>query len=120
MDNAMFGSGAPRTSRRGMLGVTLIELLIVCVVIGILTAVAYPSYRGYVLRTNRADGKGAIDENGGVNSSDASVKLLQKIDLYSKSDLRKNGLAKARPIQPFAGADRLSQDDIETREAEAV
>ncbi len=60
---------------------------------------------------DRADGKGATGENGGVNSSDASVKLLQKIDLYSKSDLRKNGLAKAHPIKTvhFVYSYRLCQ-----------
>ena len=34
---------------------TLIELMIVVAIIAILAAVAYPSYREYVIRTNRAD-----------------------------------------------------------------
>lgn len=36
-------------------GMTLIELIIVMVIIGILTAIAIPSYRQYVIRSQRAD-----------------------------------------------------------------
>jgi type IV pilus assembly protein PilE len=36
-------------------GFTLIEVMIVVTIIAILSAVAYPSYQKYVLRSNRAD-----------------------------------------------------------------
>ncbi len=45
------------------------------------------------------DGKGAAGEFGGVNSNDNSLKRLDRIDLYNKADLKKNGTTGARPIK---------------------
>ncbi|RQO72876.1 hypothetical protein DBR44_10550 [Aquitalea sp. FJL05] len=41
-------------------GFTLIEMMIVLAIVGILTAIAYPSYSRYVLRSYRADAEATL------------------------------------------------------------
>jgi type IV pilus assembly protein PilE len=41
-------------------GVTLMELLVVIVVLGILASIAFPSYRQYLIRAQRAEAKTAL------------------------------------------------------------
>ena len=48
--------------RRKNSGVTLVELMITVGIVGILAAIAYPSYQSQVLRGGRADGKAELME----------------------------------------------------------
>jgi hypothetical protein len=49
----------------------------------------------------RKDGKSAMSENGGVDATSNALRKLEKIDLYSKADLKANGLGVngAKPIK---------------------
>ena len=46
-----------------MKGFTLIEVMIVVAVLAILASIAIPSYQGTILKTKRAEAKGALLEN---------------------------------------------------------
>lgn len=59
-------------------GFTLIELMIAVAIIGILTAIAFPSYQNYVTRSSR---------------SAAQTELLQLANLQEKIYLNSNGYA---------------------------
>jgi hypothetical protein len=47
---------------------------------------------------SRLDGKGALGIDGGIEPENA-LRLLRKIDLYNKADLKKNGIANAKPVK---------------------
>ena len=46
--------------RKYMQGVTLMELMIVVIIVGVLTAIAFPNYREFVARAKRAEAKAAL------------------------------------------------------------
>jgi type IV pilus assembly protein PilE len=54
--------GAARGRKQGMRGVTLIELMVVLVIVGILVGIAYPGYQAQMQSTRRATGKAKLLE----------------------------------------------------------
>jgi type IV pilus assembly protein PilE len=61
-------------------GMTLIELMIVVAIVGILAAIAYPSYREYVIRGNRTEAKTAM-----MQASQALEKCFTRFGAYNNA-----------------------------------
>jgi len=73
--------GAAQGRKQGMRGVTLIELMVVVVIIGILVAIAYPGYQSQLQKTRRADGKAAL-----LNAAQALERCFTRFNRYNDAD----------------------------------
>lgn len=62
-------------------GMTLMELLVVMVVVGLLAAISIPAYRNYGMRANRADAKAALLATAG-----ALERCMTRFNSYAEDD----------------------------------
>lgn len=67
--------------RRQMHGFTLIELMLVIVVVAILASIAVPSYRSYMIRTNRTEATAAL-----LQIRSAQEKFFLQKNRYADTD----------------------------------
>lgn len=65
-------------NRSKMQGVTLIELMVVVLVVGILASIAVPSYRAYLLRSHRVEATAAL-----LNLAAAQEKFYLQNNTYT-------------------------------------
>jgi len=70
----------PKRLMRRMRGVTLVELMIVVAVIALLAAIAIPSYRRYLLRSQRSEAKIAL-----MQVQTAQEKYYLQFNTYSNN-----------------------------------
>jgi type IV pilus assembly protein PilE len=80
-----------------MRGITLIELMIVVVVIGILAAIAYPNYREFAARAKRNEAKAAL-----LQIATNQERFYLQNNTYT-CDMTRLGFAGAGPVQTDSG-----------------
>lgn len=90
-----------------MAGITLIELLVVVAIIGILAAIAYPSYQRYVARTHRDAALACLSQEAQFMERFYTSKLTYKLD--NPDDVRQpcegeNNLARRYQFSLVAGS----------------
>lgn len=84
--------------RKYMRGVTLMELMIVVVIIGILTAIAYPNYRQYAAKAKRNEAKAAL-----LQIATLQERFYLQNNIYT-CDMTQLGFASAGPVTSDTGS----------------
>jgi type IV pilus assembly protein PilE len=72
--------GVMPRAKHGMRGVTLIELMVVVVILGILVAIAYPGYQSQIQKTRRSDGQAAL-----LNAAQALERCFTRWNVYNNA-----------------------------------
>ena len=67
--------------RKANKGITLMELMVVMLVVGILAAIAIPSYGNYTRRASRADAKAAL-----LSAAGALERCFTRFNSYAEDD----------------------------------
>lgn len=80
-----------RSHKINMRGFTLVELMISLVIVAIISAIAYPSYRENVRRSNRAEVRALILEN---------AQFMERFFTENNSYLQTAGAAPTAPVLP--------------------
>ena len=55
-----------KCNKQTTIGFTLLELLVVIVIVGILTAIAYPSYLAWILKSHRSDAMATLSQDQAI------------------------------------------------------
>ena len=91
----LYSNKSSKAISKNQQGFTLIEMMIVVAIIGILAAIAYPSYQRYIIKTKRTD---MMSEMHNIASTIESRKLAQG----SYSNALRTGLTGNYPQQGTA------------------
>ena len=86
-----------------MRGVTLVELMIVVVIVAILTAIAFPNYRNFVIRAKRTEAKAAL-----LKAATNQEKFYLQNQIFSDNLVQ---LGFSAPFKTDSGAYQLSVSD---------
>ena len=95
--------------RKGAIGFTLIELLVTLTVVGILAAVAYPSYQAHVARSSMIEARLVLEAWASLQAQ-ARLKtgrFLTLNDLSARAPLS-DRLTRLFRVNQHLGADRLT------------